>query len=212
MAEKKRKTDRGEHGGRRHNSDFSRVLRGPHYWISVKTKDGRVVRIPVEGNRRKAAGKRKASKATVRPFKGTQGRDVVYRAKGAGGTAAAASLREQAAAARAARLARIPQYDLQKTPQQRLRHAQRIRAARHVISRGPRPIQAVSDKQRRYAEDLRAREIIAWTRQEKAGRDDIRNKNLRRFWKKDMRQIGLIKKAHEYKKTSARSIIDYANR
>jgi hypothetical protein len=82
-AKKSRDAKKGDGGGgRRHDSDFDRVLAGPHFWISVETKDGRTVRIPVSG-RRGGKGKRKARKATTRPFPGTKGRDVEYRAPGA---------------------------------------------------------------------------------------------------------------------------------
>lgn len=83
MAESRSAT-RGRQGKRK---SFAAIIAGPHYWISVKTKSGRVVRIPIEGKSRRKVGKGKAGKATVRPFGGTAGRDVQYRAKGQGGAA-----------------------------------------------------------------------------------------------------------------------------
>jgi hypothetical protein len=65
MAESSRSATRG----RRYDSDFAKVLAGPHYWISVRTLSGRVVRIPVKGKRGKGYAKvKRGGTVNARPF------------------------------------------------------------------------------------------------------------------------------------------------
>ena len=114
--------------------------------------------------------------------------------------AAGPSLREQADKARAAQVKRGEAIG---DPAKRQRMAQLLNASRKIVAGGPRPIKAVSEAQRKYAEDVRAsvaKDAAAAYRRPTG--------DLRATANKGSHQQGVIALAHTYKLTDARKILD----
>jgi len=82
---------------------------------------------------------------------------------------------------------------------ERHRQAQKLVAARHVVAAGPKPIKGVSDKQRKYATDVRQQKIEGLD-YKKAMRGPTKEKGTK--------QAETVARAHVYKVRSAKMILN----